>query len=93
MKDLFFGGRSNSALYTVAILRWSIKYFSSLHVPDRSRPSVIYPAPAICLRITYAKPEKDGKGSHGELGGKMEDDCSMEYGLCKVTRHGMNSSS
>lgn len=85
--------RSASAIYTVALLRQPDKHFSLLHITDRSRAFVIYPAPAIWLRITYAKPEKDEKGSHGELVGKMEDDCSMEYGSCKVTRHGMNSSS
>lgn len=92
MKDLFTRQICCGFIYCGTFMLVD-KNVSLLHVLDRSRPFAIYPAPAICLRITYAKPEEDGKGSHGELVGQMEDDCSMEYGLYRVTRHRMNSSS
>jgi len=91
VKYLFIGSRSALAIYTVALLRESDQSLTGLHIPDRSRTSMIYPAAAIRLRIIYAKPWKDGKGSLNV--GKMEDDCSIGYGFHKVMWHSMYSSS
>jgi hypothetical protein len=88
---LFIGSRSALAIYTVALLRESDQNLTGLHIPDRSRAYMIYPAAAIRLRIIHAKPWKDGKGSLNV--GEMEDDCSIEYGFHRVTRHSMYTSS